>query len=542
MEKEPNQSIEQQEVGDNGPVEVESFEEGLDISTKDVKELLTKQEQVLISVSGKTGSGKSEFTRQLGESLEGDNMEATLISSDDFYVNPENVEEKRLDIEKLQDTITRLQKGEVIGKYRPSKVIVVEGVQVIDNEVLGQKPDQNIYVEADFNRRMGRKLLRDKESGYRSIKEQLGLLAKLSVDNPDRIREFEDTPDVSDVDLLVHNSYEAPGSAGLYVEGNKLIFSVEGGEREELEVSDEQIKAMAEFGVETRHPVSEQSPKELEINSPEKEGFIESETLEEFSNGFELLGIENWQPPNVSIKFIEPEKTIGLSYTEVKEDEINIIYDKRFITENEDDDNSLLSQLKQTDFPGVQQVFKHELAHVTMWSVTGQERQPAIRLLDEGWASLIEHASVKDINSVEELIEKAKQDVLEGLGDDEENYNKCLDFNDPPSQYKDENLNAAEYTTGRAVLLWIRENYGGNESMIELLKNSSEANKRNDKHKQDEFNEQFPKETIVNLTKKEKKAEKIQWEQEQFKKAILEVTKLSDISEVELEFRKWLDK
>jgi hypothetical protein len=37
---------------------------------------------------------------------------------------------------------------------------------------------------------------------------------------------------------------------------------------------------MAEFGVETRHPVSEQSPKELEINSPEKEGFIESETFE----------------------------------------------------------------------------------------------------------------------------------------------------------------------------------------------------------------------------------------------------------------------
>ena len=225
------------------------------MALKDVEQLLDKKESIFLSICGKTGSGKSEFTRQLGTLLENDQIEATCISSDDFFKdnNKDNkIIDKELEVARLQETIVRLQSGEAAGKYRSSKIIIVEGFQVIDNKVLGQKPDRKIYIETAFDQRLGRRLLRDEKTGYRSAKENLKLWAKLSVDNPDIIRKFEGAPDMSGVDLLVHNTYEDSGAPEVYLSGNTLTFSVGGEVKETVPVSDEQLKALIDLRTEVK--------------------------------------------------------------------------------------------------------------------------------------------------------------------------------------------------------------------------------------------------------------------------------------------------
>ncbi|MBL7058246.1 hypothetical protein ISS03_02820 [Patescibacteria group bacterium] len=271
-----------------------------------------------------------------------------------------------------------------------------------------------------------------------------------------------------------------------------------------------------------------------------KDNFIQPETFQELTKGLKLLDIQNWKLPNIIIKFAKTENSNPIKgRTEVKNDEICVIFDKRFIEETEGDENSLLNQLKQGGYPGVDQVLKHELAHIGMWSVTEQERQPAIRLLDEGWARLIEDASGKNMGSVNDLTKQAKQDVLNGLKEDYKNYEKCLDFNNPPSQYEYEDLGVAEYEVGKALLLWIRERYGNNEAMINLIKNSPDPMKRNDDRL--ELSKQFPERLIEGLSKDEASARAQLWEREQFQKALIKITGLISLEKIEEEFKKWLE-
>lgn len=280
----------------------------------------------------------------------------------------------------------------------------------------------------------------------------------------------------------------------------------------------------------------EQIPQLKQIICPQKEDFIKPETLHEFAEAFKLLNIQNWDLPQVEVIFVEEEDE-KTGETQVKNNEVKVIYDKKFITEDENDENSLLNRLKrERGYPGIEQTFKHELAHVAMWSVIEEEQQPAIRLLDEGWASLLEHSSRSDIKSVDNLIQDTKEEIKKDITP--ELLDRCLDFDKPVSQYNHEDLNASEYSVGRALLLWIRENYGGNEAMIALLKNSPDPMKRNDDEL--ELNNKFPKESIQGLGEEESSRVAMAWEREQFQKALLSITGLSSLEEVKAKFIEWL--
>ena len=159
------------------PVDIEGFDTGVQTMMKQIDVLLVKKDQVLISVAGKTGSGKTVFANKLRDDLSERDVTSTVINTDDFYKNGES----DLDLEKLHDTISKLQQDLNVGRLQPVKVIIVEGLQTVTDSTLGQKADSRAYIEVPFKERIARRLLRDEEVGFRSVKESLNILAQLSV-------------------------------------------------------------------------------------------------------------------------------------------------------------------------------------------------------------------------------------------------------------------------------------------------------------------------------------------------------------------------
>ncbi|KKW44838.1 MAG: hypothetical protein UY95_C0015G0010 [Parcubacteria group bacterium GW2011_GWA2_56_7] len=131
---------------------------------------------------------------------------------------------------------------------------------------------------------------------------------------------------------------------------------------------------------------------EAKIECPERQE-VADRAIFELKTAFQTLGIENWKLPEIKIQFIESKDEAVLGRVEVHNGSIEITYDQRF--SSPESEATLVKELRQSgkDYPGMQQTLKHELAHVAMWSVTGLQRQPATRLVDEGWASLLENTS-----------------------------------------------------------------------------------------------------------------------------------------------------
>ena len=237
-----------------------------------------------------------------------------------------------------------------------------------------------------------------------------------------------------------------------------------------------------------------------------------------------------------------------LGRVEVHDGSIEITYDQRF--SSPESEATLVEELQQSgkDYPGMQQTLKHELAHIAMWSVTGLQRQPATRLIDEGWASLLE-------NTGENLpTEQSKSAVKQGLSEEPNLFNRCLDFSKPITF--EENLNAAEYKTGQALLLWIHEKFG-KAKIIELIKKSPSPERRNDDLPQGEFEpalvdkslhttapeyfKLFEDAKLGNITAEEATKRSKEWEGKQFESALLEVTGFQNLEQVRQEFLKWIN-
>lgn len=144
----------------------------------------------IIGIAGGTGSGKSTFNNRLKQYF-GDNI--TVIYHDNYYrqhddlsfaerqtINydhPESLETNLL-IEHLQ----KLRQGQSVEcpvydfsqhnrsketiTIKPSRVIVVEGILILQDERLRNMFDIKIFVEADADERILRRILRDmKERG-----------------------------------------------------------------------------------------------------------------------------------------------------------------------------------------------------------------------------------------------------------------------------------------------------------------------------------------------------------------------------------------
>ena len=147
-------------------------------------------ESIVIGVAGGTGSGKSTFTNRIKDAF-GDDI--TVVYHDNYYRSRDDIppEERNeinydhpdaLETDLLISHLQALKEGKPIECpvydftqhnrsaeticIRPAKVILVEGILVLQDKALRNLLDIKIYVEADADERIMRRAIRDiKERG-----------------------------------------------------------------------------------------------------------------------------------------------------------------------------------------------------------------------------------------------------------------------------------------------------------------------------------------------------------------------------------------
>lgn len=145
---------------------------------------------IIIGIAGGSGSGKSTFTNRLRD-LYGDKV--TIIYHDNYYRRNDHLsmEERRkinydhpdsLETDMLIEHLKMLKRGETVYgplydytmhnrreetiEIKPNRIILLEGIMVLQDPRLRGLLDIKIYVEADADERILRRLTRDvKERG-----------------------------------------------------------------------------------------------------------------------------------------------------------------------------------------------------------------------------------------------------------------------------------------------------------------------------------------------------------------------------------------
>ncbi|MDF2888877.1 MAG: uridine kinase [Lacrimispora sp.] len=148
---------------------------------------------VIIGIAGGTGSGKSTFTNRLKEAFCDD---IAVLYHDNYYKRQDGVpfeERKKMnydhpeafETELLLKQLSALRSGESVEcpvydyskhnrsdkfvKVAPKKVILVEGILVFVDERLRDMFDIKIFVEADADERILRRVIRDVKDRGRDI-------------------------------------------------------------------------------------------------------------------------------------------------------------------------------------------------------------------------------------------------------------------------------------------------------------------------------------------------------------------------------------
>lgn len=145
---------------------------------------------IIIGIAGGTGSGKSTFTRKLKKEFKDD---VAVLYHDNYYRDQSDIplEERRktnydhpdaMETELLVKQLKELKEGKTIQcptydytlhtrssevvTVEPKKVILLEGILVLADKRLRDLMDIKVYVEADADERILRRIIRDvKERG-----------------------------------------------------------------------------------------------------------------------------------------------------------------------------------------------------------------------------------------------------------------------------------------------------------------------------------------------------------------------------------------
>jgi uridine kinase len=153
---------------------------------------------LIIGIAGGTGSGKTTVVNQILNQLSAD--EICVISQDSYYKATDNLtyEErtkinfdhpKAIDFDLLVNHLKELKKGNTIEqpvysfvthnrlkdtlKTHPRKVVIVEGILIFNNLELRNMFDIKIFVHADADERLIRRLRRDIKERGRDLDEVL---------------------------------------------------------------------------------------------------------------------------------------------------------------------------------------------------------------------------------------------------------------------------------------------------------------------------------------------------------------------------------
>ncbi|MCF6280375.1 MAG: uridine kinase [Flavobacteriaceae bacterium] len=153
---------------------------------------------LIIGIAGGTGSGKTTVVNQILNQLPND--EVCVISQDSYYKATDDLSydertkinfdhPKSIDFDLLVQDLKSLKSGQVIEqpiysfvthnrtqdtiKTHPKKVIIVEGILIFNNPDLRDLCDIKIFVHADADERLIRRLKRDIQERGRDINEVL---------------------------------------------------------------------------------------------------------------------------------------------------------------------------------------------------------------------------------------------------------------------------------------------------------------------------------------------------------------------------------
>jgi len=153
---------------------------------------------LIIGITGGTGSGKTTVVKQIIDKLS--EKDITVISQDSYYKDTSNLtyEErtkinfdhpKSIDFDLLIEHLTLLKKGITINQpvysfvehnrvakttlTSPKKVVIVEGILIFSNPQLRDLFDIKIFVHADSDERLIRRVKRDIAERGRDLNEVL---------------------------------------------------------------------------------------------------------------------------------------------------------------------------------------------------------------------------------------------------------------------------------------------------------------------------------------------------------------------------------
>lgn len=153
---------------------------------------------LIIGIAGGTGSGKTTVVRQILDEL--NNEEVDVISQDSYYQDTSHLplEERKMinfdhpksiDFDLLVSHLKELKEGKTIEQpvysfkdhnrtgetvtTQPKKVIIVEGILILTHADIRDMFDIKIYVHADSDERLIRRLKRDINDRGRDLEEVL---------------------------------------------------------------------------------------------------------------------------------------------------------------------------------------------------------------------------------------------------------------------------------------------------------------------------------------------------------------------------------
>ncbi|MEE9364933.1 MAG: uridine kinase [Cellulophaga sp.] len=153
---------------------------------------------LIIGITGGTGCGKTTVVNQIINELQ--NEEVGVISQDSYYNDLSDLSydertkinfdhPRAIDFELLIDHLTLLRKGKAINQpvysfakhnrtqdtilTHPRKVMIVEGILIMTNPQIRDMFDIKIFVHADSDERLIRRLKRDIEERGRDLTEVL---------------------------------------------------------------------------------------------------------------------------------------------------------------------------------------------------------------------------------------------------------------------------------------------------------------------------------------------------------------------------------
>jgi len=153
---------------------------------------------LIIGIAGGTGSGKTTVVNQILNQISAD--EVCVISQDSYYNATHDLtyeqrtkinfdHPKSIDFDLLVADLKELKKGNVIEqpiysfvshdrvkdtlKTHPRKVVIVEGILIFNNKELRDMFDIKVFVHADADERLIRRMTRDIKERGRDMEEVL---------------------------------------------------------------------------------------------------------------------------------------------------------------------------------------------------------------------------------------------------------------------------------------------------------------------------------------------------------------------------------